>query len=541
MSTAEQSVLPTPTVDRLRPAPSAPLAAPALHSELGRIVRGILTSRTAAVIALAVCALALRLTALSSAYDLFIDEVTYTNLAQSLAHGHGLVLYGQPFLLHPPAAFGLFAAVILLFHLGGGTEAVLLDLRVVDAVMGAAVCVAAMLLVERAATRKLGLVVGILLAIDPLAISYDSRVMLEAPAQLATVTAFLFVVVADRRPCGSWARWSWLIASGLAAGTALCTKETFGLVVLGACGAMIATGWVLPRRQALLLTAVALACYALSVVAIGLSIGFATWWDAKESGILRLVGARQITGFNSPQTHVTFVSRVVADLGTFAVTYLILGAGCVAGLALLWRLRPWRTPPRPMDPRQRVVLLVALWTASAACYLLYATLFGTIEEQMYYILLLPALISLCVFVASATRDRPAWRAVAVGALIVALAVNAVVWFSVHRGHDDEYRTMLAWEAVHIPPTAIVSATDGTSQFLLRRGVIGQWNTLTELRSQHVAYVVLATTLTEDGYGIATPAFEHALDDHALVVFSAHGASDGDLRIYDVRPLTGARG
>ena len=31
----------------------------------------------------------------------------------------------------------------------------------------------------------------------------------------------------------------------------------------------------------------------------------------------------------------------------------------------------------------------SLWTLSAAAYLTYATLFGTIEEQMYYILLLP--------------------------------------------------------------------------------------------------------------------------------------------------------
>ena len=52
----------------------------------------------------------------------------------------------------------------------------------------------------------------------------------------------------------------------------------------------------------------------------------------------------------------------------------------------------------------------AVWTLSAAGYLGYATLFGTIEEQMYYILLLPCVISVCVW----TDGRVAERKRAVG-------------------------------------------------------------------------------------------------------------------------------
>ena len=102
----------------------------------------------------------------------------------------------------------------------------------------------------------------------------------------------------------------------------------------------------------------------------------------------RLVGTTQISGFNSPQVHVSIVSRFLADLPTLAVSYLILGFGTWPPSASWSASRPGDRP-RPGRRRARVTVLVALWAVSAAAYLVYATLLGTIEEQMYYILLLP--------------------------------------------------------------------------------------------------------------------------------------------------------
>ena len=65
------------------------------------------------VVLVAAVALTARLTAVPTAYDIFIDEISYTTIARSVAVGHGAKLYGFPFLLHPPAAFGLWAAVLL--------------------------------------------------------------------------------------------------------------------------------------------------------------------------------------------------------------------------------------------------------------------------------------------------------------------------------------------------------------------------------------------------------------------------------------------
>ncbi len=90
-------------------------------------------------------------------------------------------------------------------------------------------------------------------------------------------------------------------------------------------------------------------------------------------GILRLVGASQNSGFNSPQTHVSILSRMVADMSEFGVTYLVLAAGAFCALGLVWRLEPWYPKRLVGDPKRRASVMGAMWTLSAAAYLGYAT------------------------------------------------------------------------------------------------------------------------------------------------------------------------
>jgi hypothetical protein len=516
------------------------------------VLRRFLTNQAVWMVGIGAVALLARWTALSTAYDIFIDEVTYTNIAANVAHGHGVTLYGQPFALHPPAAFGLYALAIMVFGLHGGIESVLFSLRHVDVVIGSATCVLTFVLVGRAASKGVAAGAALLVALDPLAITYDSRVMLEAPAQLAAISMVLLLAVAADGHRSIASRHRWLGAAGLAGAVVLCTKETFGLVVVLALVCLALTGWVIARREALAVLGLSLLGYAVSVLAMGLGMGFGVWWHTQIDGVFRLIGTRQITGFNAPQTHVTFISRVLADGSTFAVTYLILGFGMVAALGLLWRLEPWRRRQHRrgsrdrlsllsrsrQDAHDRVAVLIAVWTISAACYLVYATLLGTIEEQMYYILLLPSVISLCLWFAGPVgRRSDRWRAVGVVLICVALAFSTWVWVGVHSSHDNEYRRLLSWEAVHVPPTAVVAATDDLSQFLLPRGVIGQWNTVPELQRHHVDFVVINVGLVDQGYGLATQSFERTLERRGRVVFEANGTSDISLRVYDVRSIT----
>ena len=507
-------------------------------------VRRVLSSRLFWALGIGAVALLVRWVAVSTSYDIFIDEATYTNIAINVAHGRGLALYGQPFTLHPPAAFGLYGLAILAFGLHGTTETVLFGLRHVALALGAATCVLAFLLTDRAVGHRVvgrwaAIAVGFVAALDPLAISYDSRVMLEAPSQLAMATMVLLLAQSLRSPPNR--RRYWLLGAGAAGAAVLSTKETFGLVAVLLLVFLLITGWVVARREALVVLVVTVLGYLCTVLSVVITTGFGSWWGAQKDGALRLVGAHQISGFNSSVVHVSFVSRVLANTSILGMSYVILGLGSVASLLILWQLRPWdRRSPRVTALPYRTTILCTLWTVSAGAYLAYATLFGTLEEQMYYILLLPALITLTIGITAFVRSRSfRWRTVGVFVLCGALLFDSVAWVHVHTRHDDEYRRLLSWESGHIPPTAVISGTEYLAQFLLTRGVIGQWSTVTELKAHAVDYVILGTDLATQGYGLAQPNFESYLEKHATLVFEANGASDGSLRVYNVESITGA--
>jgi hypothetical protein len=503
---------------------------------------GRLTSLPACVAILFGLALALRLIEIRRAYDIFIDEVTYARIATNLAHGAGLTLYGQPFNLHPPAVFALLASIIWTFGWHGGVQQTLFQLRDVNAICGALVPVAVFLVLDRAVSRRVAMAVGLVLTVDPFALLYDSRVMLEAPAQMAV--AGMFACLAAAVCAASHRTRTWLIwAAGLAGAVAVTSKETFGMVVVVSLAVLLVTGWVLERRQILTVLGTTAAGYCLSVLGVALSTGIGAWWNAKYDDVMRLVGVRQETGFNASTTHVTLLSRAFSNASQFAITYAALALGTVAAVALLLQLRPWRNHRR-FSSTERVVTLLALWTVVAGAYLGYATLFGSIEEQMYYILLAPSVASLAAWLAraggtAADRRQRRWRRIAIGILTVMVAFDSFVWVSVHSRQDDEYRQMLAWESVNVPAGSVISVTDSTGQFLITNAVLGQWNTIPELIAHHVQYVLLSTSLVEQGYGLGSEAFMQTLDQKARVVFQANGPSDGSLRLYDVTAITGA--
>jgi hypothetical protein len=109
----------------------------------------------------------LRATDITRNYDIFIDEVTYTQLADNLANGHGLVLYGVPFDLHPPAGFALYALAIKAFRLHGGLATILFGLRPFAALLGSITCAVASGLVGVLAGWRAGAAVAVIAALDP--------------------------------------------------------------------------------------------------------------------------------------------------------------------------------------------------------------------------------------------------------------------------------------------------------------------------------------------------------------------------------------
>jgi 4-amino-4-deoxy-L-arabinose transferase-like glycosyltransferase len=505
-----------------------------------------MSRRTLTPIAVGIFALLLRLVAITRAYDLFVDEITYATIGRNLARGSGLTLYGQPFTLHPPAAFGLYATVIRLTGIRGSVDHVIMSLRPVSAVAGSLGCVALFFLVDRVVGRRAAIIAATILALDPFTISYDSLVMLESLAgafSLATVA-----LIASGAAAGPGRRRVTLLGlGGLSAGIVVTTKDTFGLVVSATILVLLATGWVIRRREALAVATLTASCYGIYLAALAATGDFSSWWNSNVDGLLRLVGAKQETGFNAPTVHVTLVSRALADLSGTATSYLVLGAGPIATLALLWYLRPWRTDwQERATARDRGILTITVWAAMASAFIVYSTLFGSIEEQEYYILLAPALAATtaaAVTIRTGPRlarlrrihlDR---RRLIAGIVVAVLAFNVTVWVRVHTASADGYRQFLAWESTHIPAGSTLSVTEGSAQFLITNAVLGDWDTRRELIAHHVQYVLVSTLLTDQGYEASVP-FLHLVERHGHLLYSSRQPIG--LQVYDVRALTGAR-
>jgi hypothetical protein len=516
----------------------------ARHVSASRVKRQVqfgLLIRLLALASVVGAAWLLRATDITRNYDIFIDEVTYTRVADNLANGHGLVLYGVPFDLHPPAGFGLYALAIMAFGLHGGLATILFGLRPFVALLGSITCAVAAGLVGGLAGWRAGAAVAVIAVLDPFEIFFDSRVMLEAPGQLATALAILLLTLSLRSRSEST---SWLLSvlCGLAGGAAMCMKEDFGLVLGLTLLLSLATGWVTARCKVAVALAVMCGCYVLSEWLVIVTTGFKPWWNEITQGLHRLIGSEQISGFNSATVHVSLISRVAANASHFGVTYLILGFGVLAGtyqvMAAMRSRIVRRNCARPAD---RGRLLVAFWSVAAGLYLAYATLFGTLEEQIYYVLFMPGLCALTLL-ATDTLPRMAryWQKIAIALLASIIVADSAVWMAVHDRPDDEYRQLLAWAPKHLPPDSTVAVTDYTAQFLLRRVVLGQWATIPALIKHHADYVLLSTTLINQGYGLGTPQFERYLQAHATVVFQATGPSEGALILYNVRAITGAR-
>jgi hypothetical protein len=526
-----------------------------------------LRSRTASLAALTAVALVARLVLMDRSYDIFIDEVSYTNVSRAVAAGHGLTLYGHPFNIHPPLAFLVYAAAIRLFGLHGTTEQVLFGLRDVAAVFGSIVPGVVFLTVERFKSRVAAFGAGMLVALDPFTITFDTRVMLEPIAQLATAATFFCLAAACTSVARSARQRAWLVGAGTSAAASVVTKETFGGVLLVALFVLLVTGWALTRRQVLVVLGVMLAGAGLGVAGSASSNGLASWYATKVNDFYRLVGASQETGFNAPGMHVTILQRALADLHEFWPAYIVLGAGSGAAALIIWGLRPWSAGKRghaPLSGKERASVTLAVWALCSAAYLCYAMPFGSLEEQMYYILLAPAAASLVAWLSGVRAPRggshfapavalfweshrrdprsavvPLRRLLAGLVICTLLCGDIAVWAQVHARPDDEYRTFLAWDRKHVPNGAVISVTEDIGQFLVQGAVLGDWETVAQLRRHRVDYLLLSTSLVKQGYTSAPPQFFDYVEEHGRLVFQVKGQSDGALELWDVQALTGA--
>ena len=468
-------------------------------------------------------ALIIRLALHSDSFDLFGDEVVYNGLGRSVATG-GFPRFGnQVFFLHGPGFFYLEGAWQRLFGDPAGLIAQIYQMRVLNVLLAAVTAVVVVLLAVRLGSLRSAAAAGLLFALDPFCIRQNDRVLLETVMMLWVLLGYLvFIRLATPSPvrrAGTRA-----IGSGLLFGCAVLTKDEAVLLTVAPLAVAAALRWI-PRRLVVLnvvATALVYAVYSAIVAANGYA---GALWQAKSTGIERLLGLVQTTGFHTAGGG-SLSARLIAEGLYFATTYAVLVLA-IPAVVLLLRYR---------DPLLRIM---ALFYCAAAVTLGYAVTLGTLEEQELYLLIIPSLLIIPVAV-SRMRDGAAGRglpgAAVITILVLALGFNAATCVQWLRQPDDGFTRLLGFMAAHVPAGATVSDAVGEQDDVAEYALAGRydtglWLTSAALARQHVHYIVAEWAEIDGGYSSLSPAQVRQLASSGRVVFSFPGRTYGDLQLY----------
>ena len=325
--------------------------------------------------------LLIRLAMHRRSFDLFGDEVIYTDLGRSVISGGFPRFDGGAFFLHGPGFFYLEAGWARLAGNQPDLMGWIFEMRTLNALLAGATAVMLVLLAARASSLRAGAVAGLLFALEPFCIRQNDRVLLETAMMFWVMLGYLvFTSLIGRPP--SRRDWPRAVAAGLLFGCAVLTKDEGALLTVLPLLAAAALRWG-PRRVLTLLTVgVTSAVYAAYVAVVAANGQIRGLWEAKTSGIQRMLGLVQATGFHSSGGG-DLPGRVIAEANFFGTTYIVLVLAVPAVVVLLRRGGPL--------PR-----MLGLLCCAAGVTLGYALVLGTLEEQELYLLVVPSLVSIPV-------------------------------------------------------------------------------------------------------------------------------------------------
>jgi hypothetical protein len=248
-----------------------------------------------------------------------------------------------------------------------------------------------------------------------------------------------------------------------------------------------------------------------------------------------MIGAVDTTGFNAPGAY-SLVSRLVEQLVHYGTSYVVLLLCPLAGLVAVFSARPERR-------------LLGLTAVTTGVYGVYMVAFGTAEEQYAYPLILIGATALAVVARMALDRGPALRFAHVRlrpAIVPLLAIFLAAEFTLgtlqETTRDDSLLTFRTWAAHHLPATAKVGATNGTSGYAFADdGRFGPWPWASLLEKHGAQYVLTFDLPTRQGYTLATPQFLDWLQTHATPLFRATGPTNGATVLWyvDARTLAQA--
>jgi 4-amino-4-deoxy-L-arabinose transferase-like glycosyltransferase len=480
-----------------------------------------------AMVVLALLAFDLRAFRLGQSWDIFVDEITYLRLSENVGHHLSVTLYGVHFYLHPPAFFFLQGLYIRLMSPSGSVIEQVQSVRYVKTIVASLSAALLFYIGYRIDGRMSGLIAALMYSLDPFVIRVSSRNLLDPSAVMWVLVGYAILLSSDELKSDTIPWWRG-VAAGVAFGLGLLTKDMIFFLTLVPLAVCFIRNWSISRPLAFLVSVVTAATYLpylITVVVIG---DWSLFVDQKSRGALRLAGAIQETGFNKPGNQ-TLLDAITAQLVTFATTYAILGLGLLAvGLLLLVG-----------GHREK---LVAVWTGSAYTLLAYSVVFGTLEEQFFYYLVVPSIASIAVASTMLYREtlipqRYRRLCLSFGSFLVVLFVawSGAIWLRVHTTPDNGYQHVVSYLNENVPRGTHISVTTDTAQFIMTGYVSGVWVTPEQLQDHHVEYVVVSTSAIDKGYSFVGQDMLTWLEGHAQLTYAFDGPTFGSLRVYRLSP------
>jgi glycosyltransferase involved in cell wall biosynthesis len=475
--------------------------------------------------------LLVRLALHGSSFDLFGDEVIYTNIGRSVINGGFPRFHGQLFFLHGPGFFYLEAGWERLLGSQSSLMSWIYQMRTLNALLAAASAVALVLLADRAGSLWAGAAAGLLFALDPFCIRQNDRVLLETAMMFLVLLGYVLFTSLIGRPLsrGTAAR---AVGAGPLFGFAVLTKDEAALLTVLPLLVAAALRWGPSRALTRLTLGATGLTYAVYLTVVAANGRLYALWVAKTVGLKRMLGLIQATGFHSAGGG-SLVTRLIEEGPSFATTYAALALGVPAAVLMLRR-------------GGQVPRMLGLLYCAAAVALGYALVGGTLEEQELYLLTVPSLLAIPVAATllhgvSPFRKRSAaraYRAVPIAAaLVLVLSVNLVTAVQWRQRPDDGISRLLSYMKAHVPAGAGVSNASGTDvlRFVLaHRYRIGNGVMKAPVGSRDRAYyAVVPWAEVHQGYSDLNAFQVRQLISGGQVIFSFHGRTYGDLALYQL--------
>ena len=464
---------------------------------------------------------------LSRGFELWVDEMLYADLGKSVSLGQLPNLPDGPFFLHPPGFFLLEGWFIDFYSISDSGMDLVYDLRWLNAAIGAFSVGIAFLLTRRVATKPIAWLVAVVLTFEPFMLRNNSRVFLETLSVGVTLAGLLLLIVQMNRSDNRW----WIARLGLAGllmGYGVLTKDLLALYVV--VPVLLAVVWrsTLLMRQALVLLIGIATPYAVYLSVLASSSLLGDWITAKTSGLQRMLGFEQSTGFNAVGSP-SIVSRMAVQLGQFGTSYMLLAICPIVGaIACLSRIRGRR--------------MIGLMTLCMGCFGAYSAAFGTFEEQYGYGVMTASVLGAAVCEAEWNERRPDLIKVVATVGIVFTVITVALGVGSELTTDNGFQQVEVWVSENLPEDARVSVTNSTGELAFAGDDrFGVWPSVPQMAENGVNYVLTQSLPTSQGYGYAQPIMLSWLNANAQPLFAAAGPTNGATVLWYVDDDALARG